>query len=160
MTALVMSAVVARPPRSGVFTRSSPMTASIARRMLSCAALLAQMVEHHGSRPDSRNRVRHALAGDVGRGPVNRLEHRRRGAIRVDVAARADAKAAGDGRSNVRQNVAEEVGRDDHVERLRMRNHARRKGVDVIFAKGDVRKIRGHFGYHLVPHDERMVKGV
>src|SRR5688572_33466145 len=37
-TAFVISAVVARPPRSGVFTRSSPMTRSIACRMASCAA--------------------------------------------------------------------------------------------------------------------------
>src|SRR5262249_26139613 len=50
--------------------------------------LLAEMVEHHGARPDLADGIGDALPGNVGRGAVNRLEHGRVLAFRIDVAAR------------------------------------------------------------------------
>ena len=39
---------------------------------------LIQMVEHHGRAQDRGQRIHHALPGDVRRGAVHRLEHRRK----------------------------------------------------------------------------------
>src|SRR5215472_4367531 len=40
--------------------------------------LLTEMVKHHGAGPDLADGISDALPGDVGRGTVNRLEHRRK----------------------------------------------------------------------------------
>src|SRR5690606_30717071 len=52
---------------------------------------VAQVVEHHRARPDRADRVRDALAGDVGGRSMHRLEQRRMDAIGIDVAGRRDA---------------------------------------------------------------------
>src|SRR5690606_6655960 len=78
----------------------------------------AEVVEHHGDGQDGRGGVGLALPGDVGGAAVDRLEHARRGALGVDVAARGQADAAGDGGAEVGDDVAEEVVGDDHVEPL------------------------------------------
>src|SRR5437660_1040177 len=39
--------------------------------------LVTEVLEHHRARPDLPHRVRDPLPGDVRRGPVHRLEHRR-----------------------------------------------------------------------------------
>src|SRR5260370_21756086 len=57
--------------------------------------LLAEVVEHHGARPDLADGIGDALPGNVGRGAVNRLEHRRVLAFRVDVAARRETRGSG-----------------------------------------------------------------
>src|SRR5262245_58969831 len=62
---------------------------------------LAEMLEHHRARPDLADRVGDALAGDVGRRAVHRLEHRRELALRIDVARRRDADGAGAGGAEV-----------------------------------------------------------
>ena len=55
--------------------------------------------------------------------------------------ARRDAEAAGDRRADVGEDVAEQVRRDDDVERLRMRDHARGERVDVVLAVLDRRVV-------------------
>src|ERR1700678_114181 len=78
--------------------------------------LLPEMIQHHGARPDLPNGVRDALTGDVGRGPVHRLEQRWKIAFRVDVARRRNANGARAGRPKVREDVAEEVRGDHDIE--------------------------------------------
>ena len=95
---------------------------------------LPEVIEHQRAGPDRGDRIGDALAGDVGRRAVDRLEHRRVRPLRVDVGAGRDAEAARDRRAEVGQDVAEQVRRDDHVERLRVRDHARRQRVDVVLA--------------------------
>src|SRR5450759_4987171 len=50
----------------------------------------AKMVEHHAGAQDGGQRIDHALAGDIGRGPVDRfeLEGKRRSGSRLALAAR------------------------------------------------------------------------
>ena len=59
---------------------------------------------------------------------------------------------AGDRRADVREDVAEQVGRHDHVERVRMRHHPGAERVDVVLAQLDLRELGGHAGprRHLV----------
>src|SRR5207302_2260088 len=76
---------------------------------------LAQEVEHHGHRAHGGHRVGRAGAGDVGGRPVHGLEERRPGAIGVEVGRGGAADAAGDGRPQVGEDVAEQVVGDDHV---------------------------------------------
>ena len=56
---------------------------------LVAAVAVAQEVEHHRARPDHGDRVGDALAGDVRRRTMHRLEQRREGAIRIEVGRRA-----------------------------------------------------------------------
>ena len=55
---------------------------------------LAEVIQHHRAGPDRADRIGDALTGDVRRRAVNRLEHRRRRPLGIDVAARRDAEAA------------------------------------------------------------------
>src|SRR5580765_5431365 len=61
----------------------------------------AEVVQEHGYRQDRRRRVGLALACDIGRRAVHRLEHAGRRPRRVDVATRRETDATGDGRGDV-----------------------------------------------------------
>src|SRR6267154_209510 len=78
--------------------------------------LLAQVLEHHRAGPDLSDGVRDVLSGDVGGRAVHRLEHRREFALGVDVARGRDADRAGAGGAEIREDVAEEIRPDHHVE--------------------------------------------
>ncbi len=71
--------------------RASPLasTSSIAASTALRGGLLAEMAKHHRARPDLADRVGDALAGDVGRRAVHRLEHRRVFLLGIDVGAGA-----------------------------------------------------------------------
>src|SRR4029078_6391827 len=77
-----------------------------------------------------RQWIRDALAGDVGRGAVHRLEHGGKRARRIEVPAGRQPRAAGDGGTQVRQDVAEQVRRHDDVEVDRTPDEIHAGGVD------------------------------
>src|SRR5205814_8714298 len=77
--------------------------------------LVAEVIQHHGAGPDLADRVGDALAGDVGRAAVHRLEHGGERALGIDIAAGGDGDGAGGGGAVVGENVPEQVGDDDHV---------------------------------------------
>ena len=60
-----------------------------------------------------------AGADDVGRRAVDRFEHRRPGAVGIQVAARREPDAPGYRAAEIGEDVAEEVVGDDHVVALR-----------------------------------------
>ena len=61
-----------------------------------------------------------ALAHDVERRTVDRLEHRGKGALGIEVRRRRDAERAGQRGGEIGQNVGMQVGRHDRVDRLRL----------------------------------------
>ena len=60
---------------------------------------VAEVVEHHGAGPDLPNWVGDALAEDVWRGAMHRLEERREIALRIDIARGRDRDGARAGRA-------------------------------------------------------------
>src|SRR5690349_10993176 len=72
-----------------------------------------EVIEQQRDRHDRRDRVGDALTGDVGRGTVHRLEHARVGPGDVEVAARRQPDTAGDGGTEVGEDVTEQVVGDD-----------------------------------------------
>src|SRR6266508_6116916 len=96
---------------------------------------LAEVIEHQAGREHRGDGIRHPFAGNVGSRAVYRLEQRRAGSTvnhaRVEVRARRRADAAGDGRAEVGQDVAEEVVGNDHVEAPRVVDQVQACGVDV-----------------------------
>ncbi|KAG1244562.1 hypothetical protein G6F68_015399 [Rhizopus microsporus] len=106
--------------------------------------LAAQELQHQRARPDHGDRVGDALAIDVRRRPVHGFEQRREFAFRVQVRRRRDADGAGAGRAQVRQDVAEQVGRNHHVEALRLQHEACRQNVDVLLVGLDVGVVLAH----------------
>ncbi len=110
------------------------------------------MLKHHGRGPEGGDGIRHTLARDVEGGAVDRLEHGREQALRVQVGGRRDAEAAGKCRCQVGQDVGVQVGRDHHVQRMGLQHHARRHGVDQFAVNLDVRIVLGDFVEDLVPH--------
>src|SRR6185312_12182323 len=79
---------------------------------------------------------------DVRGRAVDRFEHRRRGAVHVDIARRRQANAAGDRRGQVGDDVAEQVVGDNHVEASGVGDHEDGGRVDVQVVDGDVRELR------------------
>ena len=104
---------------------------------------LAEVLEQHRHRQHRRRRVGLALAGDVGRRAVHRLEHRRVGAAHVEVAARGEADAAGDRGRQVGDDVAEQVVGDDHVVAAGVGDQVDRRRVDVVVGGRDVGELGG-----------------
>jgi hypothetical protein len=68
-TVFVISAVVALPPRSGVFTRFVADHPLDRAQDAVVRGALAEMVEHHRARPDGCDRVRDPFARDIGAEP-------------------------------------------------------------------------------------------
>src|SRR5437868_6061010 len=69
----------------------------------------AEMIEHHRRRPDLADGIGDAFPSNVWSGPMHGFEERREAPLRIDVARRSDADGSGAGRSEVGENVAEEV---------------------------------------------------
>ena len=114
------SAVVARAAEVGRLRRRRVRQHALDRRDDRGRRLaVAEEVEHQRARPDLADRIGDALAGDVGRRAVHRLEQRREVALGIEVGRRRDADRAADGRAEIGQDVAEEVGADDDVEAAR-----------------------------------------
>src|SRR5579862_346037 len=89
--------------------------------------VVAHVVEHHRGREHERERIGDALAGDVGRGTVHRLEDR---GVLADVARGRHSQATHEAGVEVREDVAEEVRRHDHVELVRVHHELHGAGVD------------------------------
>ena len=113
--------------------------------------LAAQELQHQRARPDHGNGVGDALAVDVRRRAVHGLEQRREGALRVQVGRGRDADGAGAGRTQVRQDVAEQVGGHHHVEALGLQHEARGQDVDVLLVGLDVGELLADGVGALVP---------
>ena len=107
--------------------------------LLDAAGLVAvaEVLEQQRDREHRRRRVGDAGAGDVGRcrAPARTSTGWCRG---VDVAAGREADAAGDRRTDVGEDVAEQVVGDDDVEALGLRDEEHRRGVDVLVVGRDV----------------------
>src|SRR5688572_4567409 len=91
---------------------------------------LPEVVEEQGGREYGGHRVGSPGAGDVGRRPMDGFEQRG-GRFRVEVGAGGGAEAAGDGRAQVGEDVAEQVVGDDHVEPSRVVDQVQAGGVGV-----------------------------
>ena len=87
------------------------------------------MVQHQRRRQDRGDRAGDVLAGDIRRRAVDPLEHR--DLARVDVARSRDPDAAYELRAEVRDDVAEQVGRDADVKPLGVLHHEHARRVDV-----------------------------
>ena len=72
-------------------------------------------------------------------------------AFRVDVGGGRDADGAGGGRTEIGQDVAEQVGADHHVEPVRMLDEVRGQDVDVVLVRAHLRIARLHGVEALVP---------
>ena len=72
-------------------------------------------------------RIRQAFSGDVGRGPVNGLEH---GRFIADVGAADHAESADEACCEVAHHVAIEIRQQQHVELLRIQHHLHAGVVD------------------------------
>ena len=117
-TARVTSSVVALPPRSGVMMPGGADLLHRAHQQLG-GGLLAEMLQHHRAGPEAGDRIGDALAGDVERGAVDRLEHRRAAPLGIDVAGGRDAERAGQRRRQIGQDIGVQVGRHHGVDGLR-----------------------------------------
>ncbi len=89
--------------------------------------MLVEVLQHQAGRQDQRGRVGDALAGDVRRRAVNRLED---GRFSADVGAGREAETAHQPGHLVREDVAEHVLRHDDVELIRIHHQLHRRGVD------------------------------
>ena len=82
---------------------------------------------------------------------MHRLEHGGKRTLRVDVAAGRDGDGAGGGGPQIGENVAEQVGADDHVEPGGVAHQVRGQDVDVELAGLDLRVLLADGGEALVP---------
>ena len=83
--------------------------------------------EHHDSRQKQARRIRNVLARNIWRGPMNRLEHC---AFGTDVGGSRQADRSRDFGRDVREYVAIEIQRNDHIEITWVGRESRRSNVD------------------------------
>ena len=110
-----------------------------------------EILEHHGGAEDGGDRIDDAAAGDIGRGAVHGLEHRRKTAERIEICASGESHAANDDGGDVAENVAKEIRADDDVETLGATDEVHGGGVNQQRFGFDIGKLRGHFAKDAVP---------
>ena len=138
------AAAASASPTSRVLRGVLPRLATSAATAASTLAACAAKPRWSSSMRDRQHRGRgigDALAGDVGRRAVHRLEHARVGPGNVEIAAGGQPDAAGDRRAEVGEDVAEKVVGDDDVEALRGGDEVHRRRVDVAVVDADLRKL-------------------
>ena len=113
ITASANSSVPAVPPRSRVRTVPSVEDGVVGLLDALAERFLVQVVQHHHAAHQAGERIRDALAGDVGRRAVHGLEHRR---VVADVGARHHAEPAHQPGAQVAHQVAVEVLHQEDVE--------------------------------------------
>src|SRR5215469_3333395 len=118
------------------------------------------MFEHQGGGPDLTNRICGTFPGDVRRGAVDRLEHRGKDPLRVEIRGRSDANRACDARTKIRQDVTKEIAANDDTEPFGRDDEASGKDIDVVLVGTDFRVIRGDRGKTLVPEGHRVVDAI
>src|SRR6267378_699925 len=95
---------------------------------------LADVIEHHRGGKQLRRWVGDSLPRDVRRRAVHRLKNR---GVRPDVGAGREPQATDQPGRFVGQNVAEQVGRDDDVELLRLDDELHRGVIDDLVVRRD-----------------------
>ena len=119
-------------------TSPTPSNVGDHRSFNSCRFLgETTVIQQQRDRENRRGRIGDALAGDVRSRPVYRLEHRRKTTVGVDVAARGQADPPGDRRSQVGQDVTEQVVSHNDVETRRIGDQEDRRSVDMHVVGGD-----------------------
>ena len=114
------------------------------------------IAQAHGKRADHGDRVRVALAGDVGGRAVDRLVEGLAAALGVDGAQRGGgqhAERAGEHRRHVREHVAEQVVGDEDVVLLRAADQLHGAVVGEHVLQADVAVLGVDLGHDLLPED-------
>lgn len=93
-------------------------------------------------RPDLADWIGDPAAGDIGNGTVHRLEQRRKSPFRIDIAGWGNADSACTARAKVGQDVAEEIGRDDDIEPVQIKDEMCTEDVDVVLVPADIGEFR------------------
>ncbi|MNT01221.1 hypothetical protein D3C72_1356780 [compost metagenome] len=75
---------------------------------------------------------------------MDRFEQRRKAPLRIEVGRGGDADGTGAGRSQVGENVAEQIRRHHHIETIWLQHEARTENVDVLLVPSDVRVLLRH----------------
>ena len=106
--------------------------------------LLAEVIEHQSTAHQQGRRIGESLAGDVGSGTVNSLEHR---AFVADVGAGHHAEAPDKARGQVAHDVAIKIRQQKHV-KLQGIHHDLHAGVVndkfLVFDGGEICRHRAH----------------
>ena len=99
-------------------------------------ALVERVAQHHAGREDRRQRVGHALSGDVGRRAVHGFEQTLAGG--VERGRRQHPDRAGQHGCEVGQDVTEHVGGDEDIELLGRAHELHRGIVDIHVRQLDI----------------------
>src|SRR2546423_49686 len=102
-------------------------------------SLWADVIEKEPQRADRGDRTCYAFARVLRRAAVDRLEDR--DLARVDVPRGGRAETSGECRAEIRDDVAEEIGRHDDVELLRLQDHPHGRRVDVHRLAPDIAEL-------------------
>src|ERR1700674_5443900 len=114
------------------------------------------MLEHHRRGPNLADRVGYSLARDVRRRAMDRLEHRRKRSLRIDIGRRGHRYRTGNSGSEVGKNIAEEIAADDDTEALGRDDEARRQNIDMVLIGPDIWVFGSDRCKALVPERDRQ----
>ena len=105
---------------------------------------MAGLFEQHRHGTDGRDGIDHVLARVFRGAAAHGLEHAGPTRVRVEVAAGRDSHAALNHGTQVRDDVAEHVRRDDHVVVLGILDHPHAASIDVVVVRFDVAVLFRH----------------
>src|SRR5579875_126431 len=117
---------------------------------------ISQMLQEHRHGEDRRRRIGETPAGDIGRAAVHRLEHARGRPLRIDISAGRKPDAARNRRTEIGENIAEQIVSDNDVETSWVGHEINRRRVNVTIIDADA----GKFGGYLADRPGPQISGV
>ena len=112
----------------------------------------SEVLQHHDRGPERADRIGYAATGDIQRGPMDRLEHRRKPALRVQIRSRRNTQAARQRGREVGKDVSMQISRHHDVQRGGSEDHAHGGGIDQHLVGLDLGETGGDLRKYFVPH--------
>src|SRR6266566_5073140 len=122
--------------------------------------MLAKEIQQELSRPDRGKRISYSFACNVGCRAVNSLEETWIAPLRIEIGARSQSQAAGNRRSQIREDVAKEIGSNNDIQALWPGDKTCAQRVDKLLLVCYVRVLCRHLPEDFIPEDHIVLHAV
>ena len=119
-----------------------------------------ELFKHHGDRPEGSDRIGDTFSGDIRSGTVDGFKHTGIFAFRVDVSGRRNTDTSQHGRTEVGQDISEEVAGDHNLKAFRVHDEISGKRIDVHLRRFHIRILGAHFIEDPVPENHGVIERV
>src|SRR5699024_9832256 len=112
---------------------------------------ITQEINHQGSRPNHSNGISNILPKNIRCRAVNWLKQRGPLTRWIQISRRGYPNGSCTSRTQIRQNITKQIGRYDHIKKLRLQHKTCRHNIDVMLIPTDLGVFFSNFSQPFIP---------